>query len=540
MRRRRLVPVLSIAVLASVLSASSEPNVCEKLGLETTHLAGATVHYEKSLEPHLPALEKAYKGLLADVEKREALQENRDQILDDIEEILGLTEQKASDVLHQFLSRFLGRLFSMDDPKLYLVTQKTVKDYLRSGGELADYTYNKTADEAIYRPWFAISSESSDLESFEFYVPVASVEECERGIESLFKMLCDSVGGGTLGFGAGVHEVAEMGLLIRGRPMDAHWRWFSDGFAEAIAYHLVDKYMGPEYADEYLEGRDIEDYEEYEQELNLGYWLSNDFCIVTPLEHESKLSSARYAYATYEARRLVGEHGIECVCKILDEVRGRESRRGEDLIVAVEKVTGSDIKERLLRYQTFKTAERGINNYTEAFNAASKEKDHEQMLINLIRLHEIRPMLFSPTCLRDYRESAVLLNKLGYEQDADKLVHRCISLFERSPVPHGREAAMETFLLYSLDCRQPRRGLAVAEELLDRKPDNSLALTVQMLSDAELGRIGRARETARLIQTLVPEDKRQESLAYKHASDILSFDPGGARANDPNGFGVED
>jgi hypothetical protein len=332
-----------------------------------------------------------------------------------------------------------------------------------------------------------------------------------------------------------MHEVAEMGLLMRGKPMDAHWRWFSDGFAEAIAHHLVGRYLGPEHAEEYLEGRDIEQHRQYEQDINLRYWLSKNLCIETPLEHESRVSAARYAYATHEARKLVTEHGIECVHKILDEISSRESRRGEDLIEAVEKVTGADIEKRLSRYQTFGTTEQGINKYVAALKAASREKDYEQTLISVVRLHEIRPMPFSPTCLKDYKESAVLLNKLGYEQEADKLMYQCIGLFEMSPVPHGREVAMDVFLLYVLDCRQPRRGLAVAEQLLEHKPDNTLAMTVQMLSDAEVGRIGKAKGTARIIQTLVPEEKREKSLAYKYASRILSSDPDEARANDPNG-----
>ena len=246
------------------------------------------------------------------------------------------------------------------------------------------------------------------------------------------------------------------------------------------------------------------------------------------------MQTARHAYARMEAERLIDEHGMTCIRKILDQISERESRTGQDLLAVIEEVTGTDIKTRLLRYQTFETKEQGTNKYITAFNTVSKRKHYEQMLFNLLRLHEIRPMPFTATCMRDYKAVAVLTNVLGYRQEADQIMYRCISLFEKSPAPNAREAAMEMFLLYALDCRQPQRALPVAEQLLERKSDNVLSMTVQMLSDAEVGRLDKAKDTARLIQTLVPKENQEKSLAYDYASRILSFDPSKARTSDPN------
>lgn len=335
-----------------------------------------------------------------------------------------------------------------------------------------------------------------------------------------------------------VINMVETGLIVRIKPTDPHWNWFSVGVGIAIAHNLLSEYLGQAEIKKFDTMDDIEYYKQYEKELNLRYWLVKDVHIEAPLEYELKLLGARCEYARLEIERLIEKHGIEVVRKILDEISGKESRNSEDLIRAIQKVTGEDMGKRFLLCQSFETKEQGINKYVEAFNEASQKKDYERMLINLVRLHEIRPMLFSKTCLMDYKEAAVLLAKLGHERQADETMHRCMSLFGDSP--EGQLIVMQAYLMYVLDCRKPRKGLAFAEEILKHRPDNTMALTVQMLSEAETGRIGKAKETARVIQALVPEDKREESLPYKFASRIISFDPSKANGSDPNKSNVGD
>jgi len=531
----KVVSIVLAVVLASTLFASSEPSICENLGLGTTQMAGATVHYEKSLEPYLPVLEKSFKDFLIEIKKREVFRNGKDRLLYEMDGILGSAEQRVIGIQKSLLSRYFGEPASIESPTLYLVTQKTVKDYLRSGGRLPYHTYNKIADEVTYTPGFWVASKEEKPGDFELAIPVSSVEKCEEDIGHILAAIRDTLGGGVVGVGAALHEVVEVGLLMRGRPTDVHWRWFSDGFSEGITYHLLSKHIGRDEAERYIEGRNIEKYKEYGKDLNLLYWLSANFCIETPLECESQLSYARYAYATYEARLILEEKGIGCVRKILTNVRNRKSRKADDLIIAIRQVTGVNIKRRLSEYQSFDTQEEGIKKYVEAFNAASEKKDDEQMLINLIRLHEIRPMPFSPTFLQDYKNIALLLDKLGYEEQADKLIHRGMELFKN--LPKGREAAMETFLMYALACRKPHKGLAIAESFLESNPDYVLGLLIRMLSDAEAGQIGKAKSTARIIMEKIPEEKREESLAYKYASRILSLDPnhvGGVDLNELN------
>jgi len=533
MRCGRLVSIVLILVWASVLSASSEPNACEKLGLDTAHLAGITVHYEKSLEPYLPTLEKAYEGFIADVERRKGATAKKEEILEAISDFMGDEDQAAIDNRRLTFFRRLETPISVERGAIYLITRDTARGYLRTGGELPTIRYDKATDKTAFNPGASIQDQGMATKAFELTIPVRSAEQCAEEIDLVFAMM-----EGRFGSGAVVNTVANMiGMSLgpRAKPTDPHWNWFNVGVSVAAAQNLMAEHLGPEQIKRF--DIDLDDYRQYEKELNLRYWLLNDLHIGAPLEHERELQTARRAYAQMEVGRLIEEHGIECIRKILDEISGKKSRGGEDLLAAIEEVTGEDMEERLGRYQTFGSVKEGIEKYGALFNEASAEKDREKLLINLLRMHEVRPLPLNRRCLNDYLGAAILLDQLGHEREADRAMQNYMELFSSSP--EGRLQVMQTYLIYVLTCRKPEKGLAIAKEMLDRRPDNVPALSVQMLSDAEVGRLGKAKETARLIQELVSEDNREDSLAYKLASDILSFDPSKVRSNDPNGGGGE-
>lgn len=92
---------------------------------------------------------------------------------------------------------------------------------------------------------------------------------------------------------------------------------------------------------------------------------------------------------------------------------------------------------------------------------------------------------------------------------------------EDSPIPEGREAAMERFVQYALECDKPQKALKVAEELLKTKPDNVLALTTEMLAGVQSGKFPEAKQTAKRILSLVGE----KSEPYKVSSRVLAIDP---------------
>ena len=155
--------------------------------------------------------------------------------------------------------------------------------------------------------------------------------------------------------------------MLRAKPTDPYWRWFSDGFANAITAVLLEKHLGKASADEFIKDDDLGQYRDLEQEVNLRYWMMGTyFPYVTeaPVETEGKFLHARYAYSFFEAKRLIDANGIDCVRKILDRIAAKQSRTTADLLAVIKDVTGQDLGPRLALYQTFDTAEQGIPKYT--------------------------------------------------------------------------------------------------------------------------------------------------------------------------------
>jgi hypothetical protein len=190
--------------------------------------------------------------------------------------------------------------------------------------------------------------------------------------------------------------------------------------------------------------------------------------------------------------------------------------------MTTKKATGEDMDVRLNRYQTFRTPEEAIPKYTVPFNAASKNDDYEKMLINLLRLMELHKFQYSPNSLQSWTNAALLLFKMGYEETGDEVIQNCISLFEHSPVPGGREAALEAFIVYAFKCGKPEKAREVAPELLKIQPESVLARTVEMLTKVQSGEIMEARQMAKKIQVLT---KSKETLSYKAAAQVLAIEP---------------
>ncbi|MBW1814268.1 MAG: hypothetical protein JRJ39_11540 [Deltaproteobacteria bacterium] len=487
----------------------------EQLDLSSTSIAETTIYYEKSLEPKLPVFERKYKEFLAETEKVKNIATKKKQIIADINNILGITEpdtQKQEKLLTEFL-----RAFSIENLTFYIVLQDTTKTFLSEGGRLPNFTYDKTDDTVTYNPEFITSSEDGPDKYFELAFLVASEETFEENISLIFKVLYKAVGSGNL-FVA-IHEVVESSLLNRAKPTDAYWRWFSDGFANVITFEILKKYAGIEIADEFAKAYYINAYKGLEKEINLRYWMGLNFRIKTPLEYENNLSLARYAYATQEAQRLIELNGIECIRKIIDKMLAKKTRTAQDILQAVNEVTGEDMQQRFDHYQTFETREDGMAKYANLFSAALEKKDYEQMLVNLLRTLELQESQLSPTGLRCYKEIALLLFKMGQEEAGDQAMHNCIELFKDTGMPMAHQAAMEAFIIYAFNCNNAKKALEIAEELLKSKPNHLLALTVQMVVHAENGRLSEAKQIAKIVINL---DKNEQSPSYRTATQILA------------------
>jgi len=517
---RRVASLVLIFAGAFSACAAEEPNPWEKLKLNSTQIAGSRVFYEQCFEQKLPAFRRPYNHFLA------AKQTDKIQLFDiakivaDINRILGETKpdtKAQSEMLDYYLRLFWNTKFTF-----YLVRKRTIKDFLRAGGQLPRFSYDSETDSAQYRLEVITTGKSKPAEELEIPFAMSSEVSFEQDVNDGFEAIRSLIYGARC-LGTGIHEVTELGLLRRARPNDQYWRWFSDGFANAVTIELLNRHIGKEAAEQFAAPYDVRGYIDLLREINLAYWMSTKYNIETPLDYEKQLDYARYCFATLEARRLIEKHGIGCVRRILDRVVSQDSRTSKGLLDVIKQVTGEDMTKRLAKYQAFSTVKKGTLKYLMAFEAASVKKDYEQMLINHLRLMEVvQDSPFSFNSLKNYRKAALLLFRLGREEAGDKVMHKCLELFEESHVPNAYYAALEQVAVYALECDKPAKAKSAANELLRSDPNNVPCLSVKMLVLARSGRLTEAKETAVKIQKLVGS---KASKAGKAAAEILAIDP---------------
>jgi hypothetical protein len=360
----------------------------------------------------------------------------------------------------------------------------------------------------------------------EIAFPISSESAFEKDIHGFFEALSKTVG--STGYGVAIHEVVEVSLLKHVGAKGPYWRWFSDGFANAVTFEILRRHVGQKEAKQFGATSDIARYRDLENQINLGYWMSGAYGIFLhggPVDYEQRFTAARYAYATHEAQRLIDKQGIECVKEILDEVRKAEAATSEVLLATIKKVTGEDMSGRLKRYQTFATREEGFKKYGDPFNKASDNKDYEQMLTNLLRIIEMQESQYSPDSLQGWYNAALILYKMGYGEKGCEVMEHCVGLFSSSPVPGSSEVAIDQMCQYVLTCGRPQMALEYAQELLQTVPDSAPALSVVMLMKVKGGELEEAKEIATKLQNLARSEKDKRSLSYQAASWVLGIGP---------------
>ncbi len=282
---------IALMLVSTCKLFAADTNAWEQLDLNSTSIAGTTVYYEKSFEPKLPFFEREYKKFLAEKESAKAINAKKNQIFADINQILGISEPDT-EKQDKIWTGLFG-VFSIEKTTFYIVKRGTIKDFLRAGGQLPNFTYDKVSDTGTYNPEFKTTSEDGPIKDFEFAFPIDSDETFEKNVSQIFQALKDAFGRG--GLSLTIHELVEVSLVVmRAKPTNPYWRWFSDGFANAITIEILKKYAGAEDAEEFAEAYDVNKYKKLEKEINLRYWMGLNFCIKTPLEYENELRMARY------------------------------------------------------------------------------------------------------------------------------------------------------------------------------------------------------------------------------------------------------
>ncbi len=106
--------------------------------------------------------------------------------------------------------------------------------------------------------------------------------------------LCEARGGASR-IALALHEAVEVTLVVRLRPNHPHVRWFTDGYADALTVHLLGEHVGESAVASFLAGRDIEQFADPRQEINLLSWLAKQAELeLMSVEAEQRLALARY------------------------------------------------------------------------------------------------------------------------------------------------------------------------------------------------------------------------------------------------------
>jgi hypothetical protein len=452
------------------------------------------------------------------------------------------------------LTEIASSLFPAE-PAFYLMRQPTIKDYMRKGGSLPDFSYDKETDMVTYRWKFFTTSEAAG-EKPEFTFPVASVETFESDVKKIFQAI--SLMQEMLATSLTIHEIAETSIVRRLKTGAPRIRWFADGFANVVTYEILRTHFGQSRAEELLKGYDSKQYSDLKDQINLQYWMISNYNLGSatnpfPLEVEKRLELARYSYALDEAKHLVDAHGIGCLRKITDlfaaKTKGFHVLRSEsidDLYAAVQEVTGEDVKKRLLQYQRFATEEQGRRIYTDGYSRAKQENDRETMILNLLRKMELYESPFLPEFQSTQREIAVLLSDLGHYDFADKAMHKWVIELDTAGKLSGigRTRLFEIMgkailMTYALRANRPEVAVDYSDEILEIEPSKTgfavpagihraakfVATTVKMLQAKREEDTEKAKMLAKRVCELKEDDLSdfyEIDLCYQMAQQILS------------------
>ncbi|MGB2823512.1 MAG: hypothetical protein WBF17_21210, partial [Phycisphaerae bacterium] len=459
---------------ASPAAGDRAPDPWGPFGLASTQMEGVTLRYERSLAPKMVAIRSSVSDFLKmearDIAGIASLRERSDRAVERVNEIVGFSPSEKEQARQRaFLLGFLDtadKAMRLTRPgrkvTIYIVTRKTSKDYLRKGGKLPGFRYDKATDTATYE--FSMGSKVPNggrPGGVELAIPVTP-----DGAEEEVAMFLAAAGRmrSSTSAGMALHELAEITILgHRLKPLDPYFRWFSDGFANAIAIHVLRDVVGGPVAAEFAEAFDVREYADLEKRINLLYWLAADFCVKTPLDSQRRLEYARYNYATREALGLIDRHGMGCVAGILEKAcKNASGNSSRNLISAVKEVTGEDVEKRFLRYQSFKTKAEGLKHHQAAFSAAIARKDYAEALAALLRVHELQGTVVPAL----HGTAARLLFRMGHEAAGDRAILDHAELCKRRGLKEAHVAMHMAFIHYALSCGGLKKAVPSAEVVL--------------------------------------------------------------------------
>jgi hypothetical protein len=454
------------------------------LDLAEQKLGKCTLLYEKAGAVHVEAFKGALAKALEEQKKRvagaKAIKDKAEDIITDLAGIVTISKEDKEglkSVMVGMCDFGAKPFFDAEGQTICLLTKSTCKDYLVRGGVIPSMRYIKESGEveSLTWIWFTTTRPAAGRETMipVIFLPLPDPNkpvdpndfEFLSGVEKFIRSAQPSV----------LHEAAELAILVRLRPGDPYFRWFSDGFANVIAEHLAKKHLDKAAAKEFAGLiQDSRQYADLEKELNLRYWPGVDFSLGIPLDSEKRLEQARYAYATLEARRLVEAHGLGCLDKILDKACKADRNGSGELFAAIKAVTGEDMEARLARYQKFKDRKEAFDAYLNQFKLMMEEKDYAKSLPPLLRSVELGGDFF------DYSIAINLLYILKEDAAADAALEKVFNKMTGQNDPQARLKFTKAFVRSAAwQYAVHAKAYDIAEEVLKQDPQDTAALMIR-------------------------------------------------------------
>ena len=240
----------------------------------------------------------------------------------------------------------------------------------------------------------------------------------------------------------------------------------------------------------------------------------------SPIKQEDELTFARYCFATEQARRIVEMYGIDCVKKIIDQYLVTDIKKPGQLLPAIKKATGDETEKHLMAYQSFQTKEEGLKLYHKEVNAAMAAKDYPAAAFAIPRILELRgDQPYSQVSLNTRISLAELLHHDGHEKEAKQSITEFADVMCESKNPQNQYAGRGFVIMYAIKTGRPQVALKYARAILQSKPEDTHALMIMMLMARAEKDSQKAREIARQICKIQPDE---EDPCHSIAKQILA------------------
>ena len=129
--------------------------------------------------------------------------------------------------------------------------RQRLKSSLRDGGTLPNLTYDKETNTAEYSMFFGSNADNTSNQ--EILLPVPSIAQVDVFLNIVFsKLALAAVESPEHMEILALHEIAEAAIIDRMKTPDPYKRWFTDGFANAIAYEVARDHYSQSAADAFI------------------------------------------------------------------------------------------------------------------------------------------------------------------------------------------------------------------------------------------------------------------------------------------------